>query len=331
VALIPVTEGALTVFFKTSSPLDISRAMALQKDLGFKLILSETQRADKMVDAIKERKFPVMVSLELPEDKSEKKPSGRDDASAEKSDSSSVEKPGEVDPEKKALEQRRQESLEEHYRQAATLSKANVAFGFSTLGVKSKDIFPNLRKMIEHGLDEDQALAALTVNPAKLLQLESLIGTVEPGKLANLVITTGPLFEEKTQVRYVIVDGQLHEFEIKPPKSKKSDKTASVKAAGTWKYSVDIPGDQTHTGKIVITESAGGLTGYFVNDDDGVSRDLSDISLTGQELKFKSQIEADGAIITVDFFVEISGDAFAGEVVLGSLGAFEINGDRAPE
>jgi hypothetical protein len=68
-----------------------------------------------------------------------------------------------------------------------------------------------------------------------------------------------------------------------------------------------------------------------VNDDDGVSRDLSDISLTGQELKFKSQIEADGAIITVDFFVEISGDAFAGEVVLGSLGAFEINGDRAPE
>jgi hypothetical protein len=240
-----------------------------------------------MTEAITAGKFPVLVSLELPEDKSDDKSKGRSDADSAKADTTVVDTTDVTDPVTEALEKRRQQSLEENYRQASVLADAKIAFGFSTLGVKAKDIFPNLRKMIAHGLSEDQALAALTVNSAKLLHLESLTGTIEPGKLANLVITTGPVFDEKSQIRYVIVDGQLHEYEIKPAKSKKKGKDAAVKASGVWKYTVEIA-DNSFTGKITITESDDALQGYYIDQSDGVSRDLSDISLDGNRLKFKS-------------------------------------------
>jgi imidazolonepropionase-like amidohydrolase len=329
-ALIPVTEGILPVFFRTSSSLDISRALALQQDLGFKLVLAETRRADKMTEAITAGKFPVLVSLELPEDKSDDKSKGRSDADSAKADTTVVDTTDVTDPVTEALEKRRQQSLEENYRQASVLADAKIAFGFSTLGVKAKDIFPNLRKMIAHGLSEDQALAALTVNSAKLLHLESLTGTIEPGKLANLVITTGPVFDEKSQIRYVIVDGQLHEYEIKPAKSKKKGKDAAVKASGVWKYTVEIA-DNSFTGKITITESDDALQGYYIDQSDGVSRDLSDISLDGNRLKFKSHFETDGQLIPLDFSVVIDGDTFEGEVVIEGQGPAPIEGKRTPE
>ena len=58
-------------------------------------------------------------------------------------------------------------------------------------------------------------LAALTTVPAELLGLSRSLGTVERGKIANLFITDGPLFEEDTKVRRVFVDGISHEIEVK--------------------------------------------------------------------------------------------------------------------
>jgi imidazolonepropionase-like amidohydrolase len=74
----------------------------------------------------------------------------------------------------------------------------------------------NLRKAIAYGLTEDQALSMITTRPAELLGAADSMGTVEQGKLANLVVTDGDYFKPKTQVRDVWVDGKRHEVNAAP-------------------------------------------------------------------------------------------------------------------
>ncbi|MFG0305672.1 MAG: amidohydrolase family protein [Phycisphaerales bacterium JB040] len=69
----------------------------------------------------------------------------------------------------------------------------------------------NLRRAVdEGGLDPDTALAMLTTTPARLLGVSGTLGTVEAGKVANLVVTDGDLFEKDTKLRSVWVDGREH-------------------------------------------------------------------------------------------------------------------------
>ncbi|MHC4991423.1 MAG: amidohydrolase, partial [Planctomycetota bacterium] len=71
----------------------------------------------------------------------------------------------------------------------------------------------NLRSAIRHGLSESQALAALTTAPAELLGLSAVMGTIEEGKVANLVVVKGSLFEKKKPtIRDVWVNGRRHEI-----------------------------------------------------------------------------------------------------------------------
>jgi len=334
-AMIPVTQRELPVFFETPTTVAMSRALALQHELGFDLVLTDTKRADELSANLTSGKPGVLISLDLPADKSSDKKSGQksdDSVKNEKKDSATVSTEP-ADPEKEALEARRQKSLEDYYRQAGVLAAAGVPFGFSTLSVKPRDIFPHLRKMIEYGLSEEHALAALTIHPAKLFNLEALCGTVEPGKLANLIVTTGPIFDEKTQIRYVVVDGQLFEYDLKPPAKKKKSGSVgdAVSAVGKWEYSVEIPGDRIYTGEMVLTSSDGELSGYYISDDDGVRRPLSDINVEDSRLTFRAEIESDGGTIPLEFDVMINNDNFTGDVIIGDLGTFTIDADRVPE
>src|SRR5207244_12819437 len=61
------------------------------------------------------------------------------------------------------------------------------------------------------GLDRNTALAAVTTTPAKLLGLADRLGTIAPGKIANLTVTRGDLFSEKGRVVEVWVDGNRYE------------------------------------------------------------------------------------------------------------------------
>jgi imidazolonepropionase-like amidohydrolase len=98
---------------------------------------------------------------------------------------------------------------------AATLAKANIPFALTTADLKSKAGFwANLRKAIEHGLDEKSALKALTATPAALLKMENQLGSLKKGALANFIITSGNLFEADNVIydnwiagkRYVVTE-----------------------------------------------------------------------------------------------------------------------------
>ena len=115
------------------------------------------------------------------------------------------------------------EMREQFFANAATLNRRGIRFGFSSEGTAAGDVRENLRTMIRYGLPEDAALAALTVDAAKMLGLERSLGTVENGKIANLVLTDGPYFDKQTQVRYVFVDGRMFEYEVAKKDSAKVD------------------------------------------------------------------------------------------------------------
>ncbi len=84
---------------------------------------------------------------------------------------------------------------------AAALEKAGINFSISAADLTTPaDFMPNLRKAIEYGLTETKALEALTKTPATLLSMYDKVGSLDNGKLANFIITSGPVFAEKTLV-----------------------------------------------------------------------------------------------------------------------------------
>jgi len=116
---------------------------------------------------------------------------------------------------------------------AAALEKAGISFCLTTADLRSPAAFMgNLRKAIENGLSESKALEALTTTPAKTLGVDNMIGTLEEGKIANFLITTGMVFSEKTSIVENWIQGNRY--------SVKSDKWTD--AAG--KYTLAITGGQ---------------------------------------------------------------------------------------
>jgi len=91
------------------------------------------------------------------------------------------------------------------------LAKAGINFALTTHGLKKKQSFlSHIRKAIEHGLSEEAALKALTVTPAQLMGVDQQLGSLEKGKLANFIVTSGNIFEEGTQIHHNWIRGKAH-------------------------------------------------------------------------------------------------------------------------
>ena len=117
------------------------------------------------------------------------------------------------------------------------LLDAGVDCSVGTHRLKNRGDLPaRARRAMNEGLTEDRLLACLTVNPARQLGLSKVTGTIEPGRMANLLVTDGPLFGEKTHVLATWVAGTpslVHEpvkFAFKGPFTLKA---AGVELTGT--------------------------------------------------------------------------------------------------
>ncbi|MEY3158569.1 MAG: hypothetical protein RLZZ49_49 [Bacteroidota bacterium] len=115
----------------------------------------------------------------------------------------------------------------------ASLEKAGITFSLTTADLRSPNAFMgNLRKAIEYGLSESKALEALTLSPAKMIGVADVVGSLEQGKLANFIITTGNVFSEKSSIIENWVQGNRYGV--------KTDKW--MDAAGT--YALNVNGEK---------------------------------------------------------------------------------------
>ena len=93
----------------------------------------------------------------------------------------------------------------------AAFEKANIPFALTANGLKENSAFlSNLRKAIQAGLSEQKALEALTKTPASLLNIFDKVGSLDAGKLANFLISSGPIFAEKTVIYQNWIQGDKY-------------------------------------------------------------------------------------------------------------------------
>lgn len=338
-ALIPVVEKQMPVYFIAEKALDISRAITLQQDLGFDLVLADVAQGWPMLSKIKNGRYPILLSLDLPDEIKEEDKDKDEEMTAEEKAEQEKKKKKEEDKlsrlEKINLEaltnreERKKQSVKEYEAQAAQLEKQNVNFALTARSTKPGDIHKNLRRMIAAGLSETTALAAITTRAAEQLGISKIAGSIEAGKLANLVITDKPYFEEKSKIRYVFIDGQMNEMKKKEEKKGQIAKGAGNKLAGEWTYSIEIPG-QTQGGTMKITADGDDIVIELdSNDEPGDFDEATDVSFEDNQLKFGMEIDNDGFTLSLTFDMEVEEDSMKGTVDTGQFGAFPIEATKA--
>jgi hypothetical protein len=176
------------VLLPANNSVQILRALGLRDEWKISGVLQGGQQAYAVTDSLVGKKIPVLVSLKWPERAKDGDPEAEETLRDLRLRDLAPSTPG-------------------------VLAKAGVKFAFYSDGLTApKDIFKNLRKAMAAGLTADVALRAFTLDAAEILGVGDRMGSIEPGKIANVIVTDGEIFNEKTKVKHVLVDG--HWFEV---------------------------------------------------------------------------------------------------------------------
>src|SRR4029077_14068261 len=144
----------------------------------------------------------------------------------------------------------------------AALAKTGVKFAFYSGGIPApKDALKAAKKSIDAGLAPDAALRAMTLSAAEIFGVADRLGSIESGKIANLVVTDGDLFEEKTKIKMVFVDG--HKFEIREPEKPKDPPKGDI--TGKWKLSYTTPEGAEESTADLTMDKDGSISGTFTS------------------------------------------------------------------
>ena len=312
-AMAAAVQKQIPVLFTATSDLEIRRALALQKELGFKLVLTGLENYETVIDQIKASGTPVLIKLQVPDDKAVK---------SQKADG--------VTEATKAQYERVKESYEKALKQAFLLEKAGIPFAFSTADAKPGDAMKAIQSMIKNGLSEKAAFAALTTNPASILGISRVAGSIEKGKMANLIVSTDAVFNEDAQIKHVIVDGNIFTYEVKKKAAKEEQKStgaAGTSVEGVWEYTSETPAGSSG-GEIVLKRENGVLGGTISYDDPAgsgkVTSPIKNATLTGKTLSFDFAVSAGGMSLNVTVTGEINGNFMEGSLSVPQMGSFPV-------
>ena len=173
-ALVPVVEGKLPVLVIADEERDIRNAVEFCSKQNLKMILGGGADAWKVKDLLKEKKIPVVLG-----------PTER-------------------------LPEQEDTPYDKPMTQPSELFGAGIPFAFSSFGAAFSRRLPQYAgTSVAYGLPHDEALKAVTLNAAQIFGLSDQLGTIEPGKLANVIVTNGDPLEIQTQVRYLFIEGRL--------------------------------------------------------------------------------------------------------------------------
>lgn len=173
-ALIPVIKGEVPVLVNASDKREIEGALELADKFKLKLIIHGGEEAAQVADKLKAKNVAVVLGavLDLPDK--------------------------EDDP------------YDSSYARAGELHKAGVKFCFTT-----SDTATDVRLLPFHagtaaafGLPKEEALKAVTIYPAQIFGIDKLVGSLETGKMANLIVTDGDPLELRTRIKHLFINGK---------------------------------------------------------------------------------------------------------------------------
>ncbi len=200
-ALQPALAGRLPVAFQADRSREILRALDMAAEFKLDPVITGGREADQVAADLKARNARVVYSLNFPTRSRLLAP--------------------EADEPLRELRARAQAP-----KVPAALNKAGILFAFSSSGVReSRDFVRNAARAVKEGLASDAAVRALTINAARIAGAADRIGSIERGKIANIIVTDGDLFEEKTRIQHVFVDGRAVTVEEPPAAGRRSGRS----------------------------------------------------------------------------------------------------------
>jgi len=226
-----IANQNLPQIFETSSWLASLRAAKVGDEFGIKYIISGSGDEYQRIKEIKDTNATFIIPVDFP-------------------DAYDVEDP--LDAEQVSLKDMK------HWELAPTnpfvLYSNKVNFALTTHGLKKKSSFmTNLRKAIEDGLPTQEALKALTYTPARLLNMSNQLGSLSKGKIANFIITSSDIFNEKNIIYENWVQG--HRNIIKPMDLKDDSGIYDLSYSGISSQ-LEISGSPgSHKAKIRVNDS----------------------------------------------------------------------------
>jgi imidazolonepropionase-like amidohydrolase len=183
-ALQSALAGRLPVAFRGDEAREILRALDMAKAFSLDPIVTGGREADRVAADLKAANARVILSLNYPT---------RAQALAPDADEPLSTLRARADAPKTA----------------GALAKAGIPFAFESGGLESPgDFLKNAAKAVQQGLPRDAALRALTLQAATIAGAADRVGSLDVGKIANVVVTDGDLFDEKTTIKHVFVDGR---------------------------------------------------------------------------------------------------------------------------
>ena len=193
-AMLPVINAEQPLFYHADDELDYQRALNIQDEFDLDIVLVGNGYEYRMRELLAASEVGIVIPLDFP-------------------DAPRVDTPDRALG--VSLEQLQHWELAPS--NAAFLGEAGVSFAFTSDGLDNpgSEFWANVRSAVERGLDEDIALAALTTVPAELVGAGEKLGTIETGKIANLVVADGDLFavDSEAEVELVVIDGMPYELE----------------------------------------------------------------------------------------------------------------------
>ena len=195
----------------------------------------------------------------------------------------------------------------------AAFTKAGVKFAFYSGGISApKDILKAAKRSIDAGLAPDAALRAFTLSAAEIFGVADRLGSIETGKIANLVVTDGDLFDEKTKIKMVFVDGRR--FEAHEPEKPKDPPKGDI--TGKWKLSYTTPEGLEESTADLTMDKDGSISGS-ISSPHGNANIISGY-LSGDKFTFTVNIVLDQGPTDVTFSGTFDGTSLKGSIaVLG--------------
>jgi imidazolonepropionase-like amidohydrolase len=204
-ALQPAVTGRVPVVYRADTAREIDRALRMSADFKLDTILAGAREADRLAPELKSRGVRVIYSLRFPEKLKSLAPDAEEPI--------------------RALRERANAP-----RTPAALDKAGILFAFESAGLEDpKDFVMNAAKAVKAGLPADAAVRALTINAATIAGAANRVGSLEKGKIANVIVTDGDLFGEKTAIKHVFVDGRPVTIEPSGADNRRGRSTALVR------------------------------------------------------------------------------------------------------
>ncbi len=173
-ALVPYVRGERPVIFLADREQEIRAAIRFAEEMKLRPIILGGNDAWKVAQLLREKNVPVILNgvLDLP--------------------------------------MREDDPYDVLFENAAKLQRAGVRFCISTgdTGAHVRDLPYHAGMAAAFGLPKEEALKAVTLYPAQILGIADRVGSIEPGKIANLVVADGDLLEARTNIRYLFINGK---------------------------------------------------------------------------------------------------------------------------